>query len=94
MHEARDGPHHAVRVMPRMVVPLCALLHSLLNSSLVHLLPKNDVAKILGPFDVQKVPKSQKHAKNNKICFAVLKPNERGSFRRSPESMENMSMSS
>jgi hypothetical protein len=27
---------------------------------------KYDVAKSLGPFDVQKVPKSQKHAKTRK----------------------------
>jgi hypothetical protein len=52
---------------------------------------KNDMAKILGLFDIRKVPKSQKHKKNKKICFAVLEPNERGSFRKSSKSMENMS---
>jgi hypothetical protein len=54
---------------------------------------KNDVAKRVAPFNVQKVPKSQKHAKNKKICFALLKPNKRGSFRKFPESMEKMSRS-
>jgi hypothetical protein len=33
----------------------------------------NDVAKRLGPFDTQKVPKSKKTWKNKQICFAVLK---------------------
>jgi hypothetical protein len=54
---------------------------------------KNDVAKILGLFDVCKILESQKHAKNKNIYFIVLKLNERGSFRKSMESMENMSMS-
>jgi hypothetical protein len=31
--------------------------------------------------------------KNKKICFTVLKQNERGLFRKSPDSMENMSRS-
>jgi hypothetical protein len=55
---------------------------------------KNDVAKSLGPFDVQKVPESQKHAKNKEICFAVLKPNDRGLFRKTLESMANKFRSS
>jgi hypothetical protein len=42
---------------------------------------KNAVAKGLGLFGVRKVPKSQKHAKT-KNCFAVLKQNERGLFRK------------
>jgi hypothetical protein len=37
--------------------------------------------------------KVKKHAKNKNIYFIVLKLNERGSFRKSMESMENMSMS-
>jgi hypothetical protein len=44
-------------------------------------LPKNDVTKILGSFDARNVPESQKHAKQKKIYFAVLKPNERGLVR-------------
>jgi hypothetical protein len=32
--------------------------------------------------------------KNMQICLAMLKPNESESFRKSPESMENMSRSS
>jgi hypothetical protein len=52
------------------------------------------VAKSLGPFDVQKVPESQKHAKNKEICFAVLKPNDRGLFRKTLESMANKFRSS
>jgi hypothetical protein len=54
---------------------------------------KYDVPKILGLFDVRKVPKRQKHAKTKKNCFGVLKTNERGMFRKFHESMENMSMS-
>jgi hypothetical protein len=30
---------------------------------------KNDVAKSLGPFDIQKVPESQKHAKTRKSAL-------------------------
>jgi hypothetical protein len=60
---------------------------------MVFYFPKNDMAIRLNPFNIQKVPESQKKCKNKKICFAVLKPNERGSFRKSPESMENMSRS-
>jgi hypothetical protein len=53
---------------------------------------KNDVAKRLILFDVQKVPEGQKHAKKNKKIYSVvLKPNERRSFRKELESMENMS---
>jgi hypothetical protein len=45
------------------------------------------MAKSLGPFDVRRVPESQKHAKTKEICFAVLKPNEKVLFRKSSESM-------
>jgi hypothetical protein len=55
---------------------------------------KNEVAKGLSLFDVWKVLESQKHAKNKKICSTLLKQNKRGSFRKSPKSMENMSRSS
>jgi hypothetical protein len=48
---------------------------------------KNDVTNILGPFDGRKVPESQ----DKQICSKVIKANERRSFRKSPESMENMS---
>jgi hypothetical protein len=34
---------------------------------------KDDMAKILGPFDVWKVPKSQKHAKTNKNLLRSVK---------------------
>jgi hypothetical protein len=47
--------------------------------------PKNDVEKILGPFDVHQVPESKKTCKNKKIRFTVLFPNERGLFRKSPD---------
>jgi hypothetical protein len=53
------------------VLPIDFCSHSLLFPG------KNDVAKILGPFNAWKVPESQKHAKTRKICFAVLKPNEK-----------------
>jgi hypothetical protein len=46
---------------------------------------KNDVEKILGPFDVHQVPESKKTCKNKKIRFTVLFPNERGLFRKSPD---------
>jgi hypothetical protein len=52
------------------------------------------MTKSLGSFDVLKVPKSHKHAKKKQICCTMLKPNERVSFIKSPESMENMSRSS
>jgi hypothetical protein len=53
------------------------------------------MAKILGLFDVRKVPESQKHPhKKQANMLCSVKPNERVSFRKSPESMENMSMSS
>jgi hypothetical protein len=48
------------------------------------------VAKRLGPFDVRMVPQSQ----NKEICFIVLKPNERGLFRKPPKSMANKFRSS
>jgi hypothetical protein len=54
---------------------------------------KNEVAKSLGLFDIRKVSESQKHAKT-KNCFTVLKPNERGLFRKPPESMVNKLSSS
>jgi hypothetical protein len=46
--------------------------------------------KRLGPFDVQKVPESQKTCKSKEICHVVSKPNQRGLFRKSPIAMENM----
>jgi hypothetical protein len=43
--------------------------------------PKDDVAKRLGLFDVQKVLEANNMQKNKKVCFTMLKPNERGLFR-------------
>jgi hypothetical protein len=52
------------------------------------------VAKRLGPFDIQMVPKSPKHAKKNKeICFTMLKTNERGLVRKASKLMANKSRS-
>jgi hypothetical protein len=48
-----------------------------------------NVEKRLGPFDIRKVPESPKHEKQANLLHSV-KPNERGSFRKSRESMENM----
>jgi hypothetical protein len=45
------------------------------------------VAKRLGLFD------DSLKVKNKEICFAVLKSNERGLFRKFPDSMESMSRS-
>jgi hypothetical protein len=44
-------------------------------------------------FDVRKVAKSQKHAKQGNLLHSV-KPNERVLFRKPPESMANKSKSS
>jgi hypothetical protein len=49
--------------------------------------------KRLGPFDIRKVPESPKHEKQANLLHSV-KPNERGSFIKSRESMENMWRSS
>jgi hypothetical protein len=54
---------------------------------------KNDLPTSLGLFDNQKAPETQKKCKNEEICFTVLKPDERGLFRKSPESMANKCMS-
>jgi hypothetical protein len=51
------------------------------------------VAKRLGLFDIQKVPKSSKHAKNKEVCFTMLKTNERGLVRKASKSMANKSRS-
>jgi hypothetical protein len=48
------------------------------------------VEKRLSLFDVWKVRQSQRHAKQ-KTCPVELEPNERGLFRKSIESMKNMS---
>jgi hypothetical protein len=55
---------------------------------------KNNVAKFLGPFDVRKVPESQKHAKNKKVCFTLLKPNKRRLSIKPLKSIANKSRSS
>jgi hypothetical protein len=54
--------------------------------------PKKGCGKILGSFDIRRSLKVKK-MKNKQIRFAVLKSNERGLFRKSPDLMENMSMS-
>jgi hypothetical protein len=51
------------------------------------------VSKRFGPFDVWKVLESQKYEKNMITCPIELKPKERGLFRKSPDSTENMSSS-
>jgi hypothetical protein len=69
----------APRVVPRWLL-LLTVLYFL----------KNDVEKRLSLFDVWKVRQSQRHAKQ-KTCPVELEPNERGLFRKSIESMKNMS---
>jgi hypothetical protein len=69
-------------------------MNARLNMASSSIFQKNDMTKRLEPFDIRKVSESKNTCKNKKICFTVLKPNERGSFRKSPESMENMSKSS
>jgi hypothetical protein len=67
MHEAQDGPHHMPRVVADMVGPLlCLIVFS--NSSISQ---KNDVANKMGPFNIRKVPESQKHAKQENLIRSV-----------------------
>jgi hypothetical protein len=47
-----------------------------------YFLEKKYVARRLGPFDVQKVSKTQKIRKNMVSCCAELKPKLRGLFRK------------
>jgi hypothetical protein len=54
---------------------------------------KNGVAKILDLIEAQEVTESQTRAKNRKTCPIALIPNARGLFKKSPNSMENMSRS-
>jgi hypothetical protein len=62
-HEVPSGPHHTEQVLGRMVGPILALVafcfNLFLSSSSIS--QKNEVTKILGPFDASKVPESQKH---------------------------------
>jgi hypothetical protein len=61
---------------------------------MVFYFPKNDMAKSMGPFDIRNVLIVKNMQKKNKeIYFAVLKPNERGVFRKPLESMVNKSRS-
>jgi hypothetical protein len=80
MLKAQDGANHTARSVAHMVGPLLALVAShvdfFFSSSFVF--QKNDVAKCLGPFDVEKVSETQKHLKTRK--FASL-----GLFRKPPE---------
>jgi hypothetical protein len=68
MYDGKVGPHNTARIVAYMVGPLSylAAFHLDLFLSWSSISQKNDVAKSLGPFDVQKVPESQKHAKTRK----------------------------
>jgi hypothetical protein len=69
-HEGEIGPHHAVRILGHTVGRLSYLvvfhIDFFFSRSLIS--RNNDVAKRLGPFDTQKVPKSKKHEKKSKFA--------------------------
>jgi hypothetical protein len=83
MLEAKDGPHHMARVVACMVGPLLVLVASPLDSLF-------SWSSIFLNMMWQKVwvcltfGRSLK-VKNKKICFAMLKPNEWGLFRKPPD---------
>jgi hypothetical protein len=58
------GPHGGPSFGPHGV-PRWLLLLQLLR------FPKNDMAESLGPFDIWKVPKIQKHAKQGNLLHGV-----------------------
>jgi hypothetical protein len=94
-HEEESGSYHMGQLLGFVVDALFHLVAFPVNLffSWSSNSRKNDGTKRLGPFDILKVPKSQKHAKTSKYAFAMLKLTERGLFRKSPHSMENMSRS-
>jgi hypothetical protein len=69
----------------------CASLHSMLTSSHGLLFPEKITWQ---NFLVRLTSGRPLKFKNMEIYFIVLKPNERGLFRKSRESMENVSRSS
>jgi hypothetical protein len=84
-HEGEDVPHHMIKKPWMWGAPYFlprGITHS--RSSIYR---KNHMTKVLGPRNVWKVHECQKHAKTSKICFVMLKPNERGLFRESPNIM-------
>jgi hypothetical protein len=63
-HEGGSGSHLVGRKWDRMVGDLFPLWCSMLTSSLSDVFSrKNDVPKRLDPFDIWKVPETQKYAK-------------------------------
>jgi hypothetical protein len=72
-HDGKVVPHNTTRIVACMVGPLSylAAFHVDFLLSWSYISPKNDVEKTLGPFDVQKVPESQKHAKTRKLIHSV-----------------------
>jgi hypothetical protein len=77
-HEGESGPHHGTRLLNYKVGPISRLVVLPIDFffSRCSISQKNDVAKILGPFDVSRDLGSQKHVKTKKLLL-VLKPNER-----------------
>jgi hypothetical protein len=71
MLKAQDGANHTARSVAHMVGPLLALVAShvdfFFSSSCVS--QKNDVAKSLCPFDVEKVSETKKHTKTRKFAL-------------------------
>jgi hypothetical protein len=71
-HEVGDGSHHVasrwVSIFPYLFSLVAFLMSFLIDLffSRSYISQKNDVAKSLCPFDVRKVPKTQKHAKKTR----------------------------
>jgi hypothetical protein len=70
-----------------MVGPILALVafcfNLFLSSSSIS--QKNDVTKILGPFDASKVPESQKHAKKKENMLRSVKNQMKGDCLENPQ---------
>jgi hypothetical protein len=78
-HKRKSGPHHPVSLQARVVCPNSRLIASPVDFffSRSSISRQNDMTKRLGPFDVCKVPESQKHAKKQ-ICFRSVKTKWKG----------------
>jgi hypothetical protein len=93
-HKGEVGPHHTARIPCHMVGPLACLVAFHVDfffpRSLIS--QKNYMETNWVRLTSERSLKV-KNMHNKKIYFAVLKPNERGLFRKSSDSMENMSRS-
>jgi hypothetical protein len=95
MHKARDRPHHMARKWAYMVALFCASsCPSLTSSSPFIVFPEKMMWQIFWIRLTTGRSLKVKTCKNKEICFAVLKPNERGLFGKPSEPMANKSRSS